>query len=71
MQRWEYLTIFVSRLEWKDSLGRTGKLPGFRADDGDPTGLLNEVGEQGWELAGVNTYRGGYAPTLFLKRPRQ
>jgi hypothetical protein len=76
MQRWEYLTIFISTVTWQNSLGRTGTLrniyPRALESDrvGDPTELLNELGEQGWDLVGVNS---GYTLTtykLFLKRPR-
>ena len=67
MQRWEYLTLFVSRLSWSDSLGRQGEVPrlvGWQSQ-GDPTELLNQLGDQGWELVGADDGK------LYLKRPRQ
>lgn len=71
MQRWEYLTIGIVQKNWADSLGRSGTLPGLgKLMSGNPTELLNELGEQGWELAGVD-YPDGYSRKLFLKRPRQ
>jgi hypothetical protein len=73
MQRWEYLTLFIESSRWSDSLGRAGTVPlgknmGVRA--GDPTALLNELGEQGWELAGVAGRDDNGVYRLFLKRPR-
>lgn len=70
MQRWEYMTISIRVLGWKDSLGRSGELPELRSNVGDPAGLLNELGEQGWELAGVDGGGTASFPTLYLKRPR-
>lgn len=73
MQRWEYLIVAMSRGEYRDSLGRKGQLPTRfhgSGSSGDPTGLMNELGEQGWELSGV---AGSYEPDvyqLFLKRPK-
>ena len=68
MQRWEYLTITVSRFAWSDSAGREGELP----LEGEASGLLDELGEQGRDLAGVQAY-GSYSGyfRLFLKRPRE
>jgi hypothetical protein len=73
MQRWEYLTIEMWQGAWVDSLGRSGRLkivgrlPG--PDGGDvadtPVEVLNELGEQGWEVAGIMSGR------ILLKRPRQ
>lgn len=71
MQQWEYLTIFIKDTRWAESLGRSGSLP-YRLNmaTGDPTGLLNELGEQGWELAGVADRDGWDTNRLFLKRSR-
>jgi len=70
MQRWEYLTlVFGGYGNWSDSLGRSGNLPAIDKPLGHPTSLMNELGEQGWELSGVNpgsTNRW----MLFFKRPR-
>ncbi len=71
MQRWEYLTIGITGTRWSDSLGRTGKMPNYSDPMwGDPTVLLNELGEQGWELAGVYGVGGSSFSKLYLKRPR-
>ena len=72
MQRWEYLTIKLGQSGlWSDSLGRSGRLPDTdRMLSGDPTGLMNNLGEQGWELSGVSPRDGNYGWLLFFKRPR-
>jgi hypothetical protein len=70
MQRWEYHTITTYAYNWADSIGRTGRLPREGPPMyGDPTGMLNELGEQGWELIGVAARAGGDCQ-LFLKRPK-
>jgi hypothetical protein len=73
MQRREYMTRFVESNRWSDSMGRTGTVPlgknmGVRASD--PTALLNGLGEQSWELAGVACRDGDSVFRLFLKRPK-
>lgn len=80
MERWEYLEIHVHEGNWVDSMRRHGVLPRI----GHPahpyassqfgmatTGpLLNELGEQGWEVTGVASV-GFYTYKLFLKRPKR
>lgn len=76
MQRWEYLEVQVHQEHWIDSLGRRGKLPSERAYGASygetyfSGGLLNELGEQGWELAGVPSSMDQRDHKLLLKRPR-
>lgn len=72
MQRWEYLTNQLGqRSQWSDSLGRSGDLPTISGWlSGDPTPLLNKLGEQGWELSGVGPRDGNSNWLLYLKRPR-
>jgi hypothetical protein len=66
MQRWEYLTITIAGYQWSDSLGRQGSVPSYKGIAmPNVTQLLNELGEQGWELAGA------IEMTLYLKRPRR
>ncbi len=71
MDRWEYLEIWASKAQWWDSVGRSGKLPESTADDCWPvTPLLNELGDQGWEVVGIAA--DGYhwwQQKLLLKRP--
>ena len=71
MQRWEYLTISYKYGSWSDSLGRTGTFPkAYGPGTADPTSLLNDLGEQGWELSGVACRDPYDVIHLFLKRPR-
>jgi hypothetical protein len=71
MQRWEYLTIRIRYRTWTDDFGRTGTIDDQMQDgSGGLTGLLNELGEQGWELAGVGDRDVYDTGRLFLKRPR-
>ncbi len=78
MQRWEYLEVQVFRENWVDSLGRRGELPRESVIEGgsgypslySSAALLNELGEQGWELAGVAGGADVDSHKLLLKRPR-
>lgn len=68
--RREYLEIHVRHQYWRDSMGREGQfeyLPGWGSSPGT---LLNTLGEQGWELAGVAGSQGEQEYRLFLKRPK-
>ena len=40
------------------------------SEAGDPTPLLNELGNEGWEVAGVTPRDGNYQWHVILKRPR-
>ena len=63
MQGWEYLKVFLDYQQerWSDNLSREGDLsagPLGRYElawhhSGD---LLNDLGQQGWELVGVESY---------------
>jgi len=66
MQEWEYLEVWVDGRRWEDSEGREGDLN----SRGYATARLNELGAQGWELAGVASANAGEY-TLFLKRPQR
>ena len=73
MQEWEYLYVAISHEYWGDSLGRGGRLPkvrpeGWRIDWTPPGSLSNELGAQGWEIAGVTGGERDY--TLIFKRPK-
>lgn len=88
MQKWEYLEVFLDyyHKEWHDSMGRQGELERGAAVGypkqvtwGHSGTLLNALGQQGWELAGVEAYpdmRGGhtertgaYSAKWLFKRP--
>lgn len=76
MQRWEYLAVHFEGRHWADSLGHRGDVVNAGRpynetvnNDHQPGKLLNELGDQGWEVVGVasgdaSDYR------LFLKRPK-
>jgi hypothetical protein len=56
MPRWEYFVLRTLAGIWWDESGRQHRL-----DDKKGltlTSLLNELGAQGWELAGVGGYSG-------------
>ena len=62
---WEYLEMYVNGERWQDNEGREGKL----SSGNYATARLNELGAEGWELAGVaSAHPGEY--TVFFKRPR-
>jgi hypothetical protein len=74
MQRWEYLTIYTGFGRWHDSLGREGNLVRQKLGDSswqDPSAILNDLGEQGWELTGVIGGDTSSYAKLILKRPRR
>ncbi len=65
MQTWEYLEMYVDGERWEDNEEREGKL----SSRNYATARLNELGAEGWELAGVASANPGEY-TLFFKRPR-
>jgi hypothetical protein len=73
MQRWQYLEVWTDGKNWHDSDGRDEDLPFAHSRYPSMTPLLNDLGEQGWEV--VDSIR-GYDSTefwhqrLLLKRPR-
>jgi len=60
MQRWEYLELFLNYYydRWSDSSGREGTLVrhGSEPQFVHSGGLADELGHQGWELVGIETY---------------
>lgn len=54
---WEYRSLRPPREETKKEAS-------------DPVDELNELGAEGWELAGTLDYTGGGTKYLLLKRPR-
>lgn len=55
-RRWEYETLRPPRESTKKEAA-------------DPKAQLNELGEEGWELAGTVEYTGGGTKFLVFKRP--
>jgi hypothetical protein len=74
MAQWEYLNVHVFESSWIDSQGRKGKLPTARPEGADfdfpnTAVLANQLGGEGWELAGVAT--GQYVDSHSLTFKRQ
>ena len=70
-RRWEYLEIDVHVETWSDKTGRSGRLPIAEAGPGQiPSvlGVLNELGAEGWELAGVSNSQSPLIYRMILKR---
>ena len=56
MEQWEYIDVVVTDDLWYASTGISGRLPAIRFGDTDlftVSSLLNDLAEEGWELAGV------------------
>ncbi len=71
MRRWEYLELDVHVEHWSGSDGRSGRLPAVQVGAGrlaSVAPLLNELGAEGWELAGVAGSQSPLIFRLFLKR---
>lgn len=66
MQNWEYLEVFFDYASntWQDSMGRRGELD---VDDRFKHAgkLLNELGQQGWELVGLEFYPNSSGGTIY------
>jgi hypothetical protein len=66
MQNWEYTTLTLisnarQELEWTDA----------QDDNRSASERLNELGEDGWELASVVQHTGDQSRTVYwLKRPK-
>lgn len=71
VRRWEYLEVDVHVETWSDSSGRSGRLPISEAGPGQiprTVAVLNELGDQGWELAGVSNSQSPLIYRMLLKR---
>jgi hypothetical protein len=75
MEKWGYLTVQVTLGDWHDSTGRKGKtdvLSDFTVGNTDkiyaPTELLNNLGEDGWELVGIAGTDSSQRYKMFFKR---
>jgi hypothetical protein len=71
MQKWEYLTVYVSGDEWFDGHGKSGMLPKYseKFSVSNPMDTLISLGIDGWELSGVASGHNTASYQLFLKRP--
>jgi hypothetical protein len=71
VRRWEYLEVDVHVETWSDSAGRSGRLPIAEAGPGQVPSVLpvlNALGQEGWELAGVSNTQSPLIYRLFMKR---
>ena len=71
VRRWEYLEVDVHVETWSDSSGRSGRLPIAESGPGQMpsvVGVLNELGSEGWELAGVSNTQSPLIYRMLLKR---
>lgn len=57
-QRWEYRSVRPPREE-------------TMKEAADPTGRLNELGANGWEVATTIDYAGGGTKYIIMKRPKE
>ena len=74
MTVWEYLEVFANTVqdrEWLDSRGRRGELGQQESGYDFYTSLLDQLGQDGWELVSVmgeGAMAGSYR--FFFKRPK-
>ena len=78
MDKWEYLTVIVSDLDWAATNGQSGTFQGYIKTDNytsnqleDNSGLLNQLGDDGWELTGAVGSESYSGYKMFFKRPKQ
>ena len=75
MTVWEYLEVFANTVQdrqWLDSRGRTGELGQQESGYDFYASLLNQLGQEGWELISVmgeGAMAGSYR--FFFKRPKE
>ncbi len=72
MQKWEYLEIRISGPEWADSRGNTGRLEEVRLHSTKWRSIapyMNEIGSEGWELAGIAADESLNSYVMYFKRP--
>lgn len=75
-QKWEYIELRVFGPDWADSRGNAGRLVSLPIKQGGAaqwrwtSPVLNELGEEGWELVGMADDASPNAYTAFFKRPK-
>ena len=70
-RRWEYLEVDVHVETWSDSAGHSGRLPIAESGPGQVpsvVGVLDQLGQEGWELAGVSNTQSPLIYRMLLKR---
>jgi hypothetical protein len=69
MAKWEYLTIMVIGRSWNSSDGKSGEIERYTNSGQLRTvqPVLNQFGEQGWEMTGVRGIENTYYE-MFFKR---
>ncbi len=71
VQKWEYLEVRISGPEWADSRGNSGKLEHLKLrclSWHSATPMMNELGEQGWEMSGIADDESLNSYIIFFKR---
>jgi hypothetical protein len=70
MEKWEYLTLYISGDDWFDGDGKSGTLPRYskKYTVSNPQDILKSLGSDGWELSGVASGSTTATCQLFLKR---
>ena len=73
MEKWDYLTVYVSGEEWFDGEGKSGTLPKYseKFTVSNPLDVLKALGSDGWELSGVASGHNTASYELFFKRPKE
>ncbi len=73
MQKWEYLEVRISGPEWADSRGNYGRLEDVKLRSTrwhSIAPFMNELGEEGWELAGTADDENLNSYVMYFKRPK-
>ena len=66
MQKWEHMVIAHN---WDEEAGQY--YWDEKTDQRPVPDRLNDLGEEGWQLAGIHTHGPGGSVYYFLKRPKE
>ena len=74
MQKWEYLEVRISGPEWADSQGNCGRLTDLKlrcTSWRSAAPMLNDLGEQGWEMVVAADDESLNSYLLYFKRAKE